>query len=139
MSSCVKHKQLPLNWTEPAGEIGSIFSPTTRKLSQGGSSHFAMLVLTDPGDVGGIHSIGSPIHVYPLYENGFRAHRNQSIKENNQESAEMYAQFSQVAAQHQYSWAYGKPAHTAEDIGTVSEKNRMICFPCMYSRTEKPR
>lgn len=91
------------------------------------------LVLTFLDDIGGIHSIGAPIHVYPLYENGFRARRNQSVKENNQESAEMYAQFSQVAAQHEYAWSHGRPADSAEAIGTVSEKNRMICYPCKDS------
>lgn len=81
-------------------------------------------------DLGGIHSIGAPIHVYPLYENAFRAYRGQSIRENNAESARLYAQFSQVASQNPYSWNYGKPADTAESIGTVSKRNRMICFPC---------
>lgn len=94
-----------------------------------------MLLLTPPDDIGGIHSVGAPIHVYPLYENAFRAHKNQSIKANHDESAELYAQFSQVAAQHEYAWIHGKPADTKETIGTVSEKNRMICYPCMCSVT----
>lgn len=70
-----------------------------------------------------------------MYENGYRAHKKQSIKENHDESAQLYGQFSQVAAQNQYAWNYGRPADTAEDIGTVSEKNRMICFPCMCPLT----
>lgn len=119
VASCFKHQKLPPGWTEPSDTVGAIFSPTTRALKD---------------DIGGIHSIGAPIHVYPLYENGFRAHRNQSIMQNNQESAEMYAQFSRVAAeQNQYAWDYGQPAHTAQDIGTVSKKNRMICLPCKPS------
>lgn len=90
-------------------------------------------MLTYLDDIGGIHSTGAPIHVYPMYENGYRAHKKQSIKENHEESAQLYGQFSQVAAQNQYAWNNGKPADTAEAIGTVSQTNRMICFPCMCS------
>jgi len=73
-----------------------------------------------------------PIHVYPLYENAFRAHRNQSIQENDKESAELYASFAKVAEQNPSAWNYGKPAATAEEIQTVTKKNRLICFPCNY-------
>ena len=84
-------------------------------------------------DIGGLHSIGLPIQVYPLYENGFRAHRGQSLQENNKESAELYADFARVAEQNPFAWNYGKPAATEEVIGTVSKKNRMICYPCKSS------
>ena len=80
-------------------------------------------------DLGAIHDIGAPIHVYPLFENGFRAHRNQTIKENNRESAKLYADFAKVAEGNQYAWNYGKAA-SEEFIGSVSKRNRMICFPC---------
>ncbi|KAG4433732.1 hypothetical protein IFR05_010784 [Cadophora sp. M221] len=79
--------------------------------------------------IGTFHSVGLPIHVYPLYENGFRAHRGQSIQDNNNESAELYADFAKVAEGNPHAWNYGKPAATKDVIGTVSEKNRMICFP----------
>lgn len=81
-------------------------------------------------DVGAIHQIGAPIHIYPLFENGFRAHRKQTIQQNNMESAQLYAEFAQVAATNAQSWQYGKPPASKEVIGTVSKKNRMICFPC---------
>jgi hypothetical protein len=81
-------------------------------------------------DIGTLHSVGLPIHVYPLYENAFRAHRGQSIQDNNRESAELYADFAKVAEKNPLAWDYGKPAATEEVIGTVSKKNRMICFPC---------
>lgn len=77
-----------------------------------------------------MHSIGAPIHIYPLYENAFRAHRKQSLLENTDESAALYAGFAKVAAQHPYAWNHGKPAASKEDIGAVSRKNRMICSPC---------
>lgn len=81
-------------------------------------------------DIGGLHSVGAPIHIYPLYENGFRAHRGQSIKNNHEESSALYANFSKVATSNPYSWNYGNEVETSQSIGTVSKKNRMICFPC---------
>ncbi|KAL1982976.1 hypothetical protein VTN96DRAFT_591 [Rasamsonia emersonii] len=115
LAACAKANKLPPpGWTAPDKRVESVFSPSTLALGE---------------DLGGIHSIGAPIHVYPLYENAFRAYRGQSIRENNAESARLYAQFSQVASQNPYSWNYGKPADTAESIGTVSKRNRMICFP----------
>lgn len=86
-------------------------------------------------DIGSRHSIGLPVHVYPLYENGFRAHRGQSIKQNNIESAQLYAEFAKVAEHNPYSWNYGQPGATDETISTVTDKNRMICFPCTFSFT----
>jgi hypothetical protein len=80
-------------------------------------------------DLGAIHNIGAPIHVYPLYENAFRAHRGQTIKENQEESAKLYAEFSAVAEKQSYAWNHGK-RHDENDIGQISKKNRMICFPC---------
>ncbi len=86
-----------------------------------------------PEGIGTLHSVGLPIHVYPLYENGFRAHRSQSIQDNNRESAELYASFAKVAESNALSWNYGKVAANEDQIGTVSKKNRMICFPCKFS------
>lgn len=85
----------------------------------------------DEVDLGTLHSIGLPIQVYPLYEAGFRALRQQTYAENHRESAELYANFAEIAAKNPLSWNYGKPADTASTIGTVSKKNRMICSPCM--------
>lgn len=88
--------------------------------------------------MGSTHSIGLPIHVYTLYENGFRAHRNQSIEQNNRESARMYADFAKIAEQNAFAWNYGQEAPSAEVIATVTEKNRMICFPCICSTHNGP-
>jgi hypothetical protein len=80
--------------------------------------------------IGAIHKIGLPIHVYPLYENGFRAHRGQSLQENDRESAQLYAEFAKVAERNSIAWNYGEPAATEKYIGSVTKRNRMICFPC---------
>lgn len=83
--------------------------------------------------IGPTYSFGLPIHVYPLYENAFRAHRCQSIEENNMESAELYALFAKIAEQNPAAWSYGQPAKTRDMISTTNAKNRMICFPCISS------
>lgn len=82
-------------------------------------------------DVGTMHSVGLPLHVYPLYENGLRAYRKQSLRENMKESAKLYAEFSKVAEKNPLSWNFGKPAETEQSLSTVTGKNRMICYPCM--------
>ncbi|KAL2042489.1 hypothetical protein N7G274_004982 [Stereocaulon virgatum] len=115
LSACATASRMPPpGWTSPdAG--GKAASPL--RTSNFGKS------------VGTLHSIGLPIHVYPLYENAFRAHRGQSIEQNNNESARLYAEFAKVAEQNQFSWNYGQPAPTAGTISTVTYRNRMICFP----------
>ena len=77
-----------------------------------------------------IHRVGAPIHVYPMYENGFRAHRGQSIEDNQEESARLYAEFAKTAEKNPVAWSYGKPAETQKYIGTISKRNRLICYPC---------
>jgi hypothetical protein len=66
-----------------------------------------------------------------MYENASRAHRGQTHEQNHRESAQLYGEFAKVAEQNPMAWNYGKPAETAESIGTVSKKNRLICHPCM--------
>ncbi|KAJ5133099.1 Thiolase [Penicillium atrosanguineum] len=115
LAACVKEGKIPPpGWTSPAESVKSVFSPTTRELRK---------------DIGGLHSVGAPIHIYPMYENGFRAHRGQSIKDNHDESTALYADFSKVAASNPYSWNHGKETESLQSIGTVSKRNRMICFP----------
>lgn len=106
----------------------------SEKVCLGSSHHTSYLRLKHhiydlASDIGGMHSIGAPIHIYPLYEAAFRAQRQQSLRENNEESAALYAAFAKVAAENPYSWNFGKPALKKEDIGSVSRKNRMICTP----------
>lgn len=88
--------------------------------------------------IGGRHSVGLPIHVYPMYENAFRSHEGQTFADNHQESADMYAAFDAVACKQPYSWRSGATPKTASDIGTPSPKNRMICLPCGCLRDSLP-
>ncbi|KAF3766819.1 acetyl-CoA acetyltransferase [Cryphonectria parasitica EP155] len=105
----------PPGWTKPDTPVQDVA--------------FRLLTQLQLENIGGIHSIGAPIHIYPLYENAFRAHRGQTPRENNDESASLYADFAKVAAENQYSWNYGKQPTSKEEIGTVSRRNRMICSP----------
>lgn len=80
--------------------------------------------------MGAAHKVGLPIQVYPFYENAYRSRHGQSIQENIQESAKLYGDFAKVAEQLPTAWHYGRPAETEQSIGTVTKRNRMICFPC---------
>lgn len=130
VSACAAAKKLPPpGWTTPSTAVDTVFTPTGRDLGNSTiSTLWQQLSTHSPTDLGAIHKIGAPIHVYPLYENAFRAHRGQSLKANNAESAKLYASFSKVAETQDYAWSQGK--HNSEaKIGTVSAKNRMICTP----------
>ncbi|KAK6431089.1 hypothetical protein LTR95_012754 [Oleoguttula sp. CCFEE 5521] len=132
LSACAaKGKLPPPGWTSIPESVDSVFSPTTRQLKPGALPGAWTPAPSDApnADLGATHGIGNPIHIYPLYENAFRAHRGQSIRDNNSESAELYADFARVAAENPYAWNYGSPPQTAESISTPSIKNRMICLP----------
>ena len=135
MNAFAKARKLPPpGWTSLDTKVDSVFSPTNRELQQGTINEMvgkAWAADNTTKGMGGLHDIGAPIHIYPLYENGFRAHRGQSIDENNEESAKLYAYFADVAEGNEYAWNYGKK-ETEKSIGTVSQKNRMICFPCEF-------
>ncbi|KAK5045901.1 hypothetical protein LTR84_008687 [Exophiala bonariae] len=114
LTACAQAKKLPPpGWTKTKDDVTSVFSATGR----------------DHGtNIGGTHSIGDPIHIYPLFENGFRAHRGQSLAANHDESAQLYAEFAEVAEKQPLAWNYGS-RKSKQDIATVSKRNRMICLP----------
>ncbi|KAK4948152.1 hypothetical protein LTR10_013206 [Elasticomyces elasticus] len=115
LTACAAAKKLPPpGWTKTKQGVDKVFSPTGRDLGK---------------NIGATHSIGEPIQVYPLFEAGFRAHRGQTLRENDEESARLYAEFAEVAATQPYSWNYGKPPKSDEEIRTVTKRNRMICLP----------
>ena len=71
-----------------------------------------------------------PTQIYPLFENGFRHHRGQSVQANNFESAKLYAEFAHIAERLKMAKTYGQKALSEKEIGTVTKKNRLISFPC---------
>jgi acetyl-CoA C-acetyltransferase len=68
-----------------------------------------------------------PINVYPLFENALRAAAGQSIDEHQITVSEMWARFSEVAAQNPHAWF--RQARSAEELRTVGPDNRMVGFP----------
>ena len=73
------------------------------------------------------YGIVAPTDVYPLYENACRAAWKQTLAEGQQESAEIWARMSSVAADSKGAWLR-KPV-PANDILTASADNRPIAFP----------
>ncbi|CAG7940051.1 unnamed protein product [Penicillium nalgiovense] len=111
IKSCLAEGRMPPpGWTN----VGrSVSDPTARRLAD---------------DVAGLHGIGTPMQGYPLFENGFRAHRGQSIPQNIDESAKLYEHFAAIASKNPNAWFFGN-SETANSIKTVTKQNRMICFP----------
>ncbi|RMZ66726.1 acetyl- acetyltransferase [Pyrenophora seminiperda CCB06] len=131
LSACAAAKKLPPPaWTPPSEAVDSVFTPTGRDLGNSAvSSLWQTLSFSNHHqDIGAIHKIGAPIHVYPLYENAFRARRGQSLQANHDESAKLYAELAQVAEKNERAWSYGS-CKSEEEIKVVGKKNRMICYP----------
>lgn len=78
-------------------------------------------------DVRKRHGLVAPTDIYPLYENALRAARGQSLAEGQAESAEIWAQFSEVAEDNPHAWL--RKRVSAEEIATASPNNRPIAFP----------
>lgn len=116
LAACAKAGVMPPpDWTPVENPATQVFSPSASEFAKG---------------LGATHKIGAPIQVYPLYENGLRARRGQSLEDNNTESAKLYANFAQVAKRNPLAWHFPRTPETQDSIGHVSQRNRMICFPC---------
>ena len=73
------------------------------------------------------HGANAPLRIYPLFENALRAHKGRSIADHQQRLAALCARLAQVAKDNPFAWF--RDGKTAEEIGTVTANNRMICFP----------
>jgi acetyl-CoA C-acetyltransferase len=73
------------------------------------------------------HGVRQPVDMYPLYENALRAKAGRTIESHQRWVSELMARYSEVAAKNPLSW-FPEP-RTAEEIRTVSAKNRWIGFP----------
>ncbi|KAI4765860.1 hypothetical protein E4T52_02775 [Aureobasidium sp. EXF-3400] len=115
LAACAKAGVMPPpNWTPVEKPVTQVFAPSISEMAKG---------------IGAKHTIGAPIQVYPLFENGLRAQRGQSLEDNNTESAKLYAEFAQVANKNPLAWNFPRTAETEDTIGRVSSRNRMICSP----------
>jgi acetyl-CoA C-acetyltransferase len=73
------------------------------------------------------YQLAPPVRAYPLYENGLRAHLGQTFDEAYRSAAQLFADFTTVAATQPAAW--DPQVRTAEEIGTVTERNRLVCQP----------
>jgi acetyl-CoA C-acetyltransferase len=73
------------------------------------------------------HGANAPLRIYPLFENALRAHKGRSIADHQRHLAALCARLAQVAKDNPFAWF--RDGKTAEEIGTVTADNRMICFP----------
>lgn len=74
------------------------------------------------------HGVRAPVTAYALCENARRARLGLSRKDYAAQMGELFAPFTDVAAANDYSAAALQPM-SAEEIVTVSERNRMIAEP----------
>jgi len=71
--------------------------------------------------------IRAPIQIYPLFENALRHQRGESIDDHLRRISELWAGFSRVAADNPHAWI--REPKSAEEIRTISERNRPVSFP----------
>lgn len=73
------------------------------------------------------YQLAPPVRAYPLYENGLRAHLGQTFEQAYESAAQLFADFTTVAAAQPAAW--DPEVRTAAEIGTVTDRNRMVCQP----------
>jgi acetyl-CoA C-acetyltransferase len=73
------------------------------------------------------HGAQTPSQIYPLFEIARRVHRGEAPAHHRQRIAALSASFARVAAENPHAWF--RDGKTATEIGTVTERNRMIAFP----------
>jgi acetyl-CoA C-acetyltransferase len=83
------------------------------------------LHMSHPGELS--RGVVMPVQVYPLFEQALRHRLGRTLDEHLVAVSELWARFSEVAANNPYSWI--RDAMTAEAIRTPSPDNRWIGFP----------
>ena len=73
------------------------------------------------------HGVTQPVQVYPFYENAAAAAWGQTPAQALQESGELWARFSAVAADNPFAWL--RRRHSAAEITTPTADNRLIAWP----------
>ncbi len=68
-----------------------------------------------------------PINIYPLFENGLRHARGQSLEEHRQAMGALMHPFTQTAAANPHAWF--PTERSPEELVTPTPTNRMIFFP----------
>jgi acetyl-CoA acetyltransferase len=73
------------------------------------------------------HGVTQPVHVYPFYETAAAAAWGQTPAQALQESGELWARFSAVAAANPYAWLTRR--YSSAEITTPTAENRLIAWP----------
>ncbi len=73
------------------------------------------------------HQMSAPIFMYPMVENGIRAHRGRTVPEHQESIGRLMAGFARVAAAKPL--AARREGYSAEEIAKVTPDNRYIGFP----------
>ncbi|HEX6859210.1 MAG TPA: acetyl-CoA acetyltransferase [Caulobacteraceae bacterium] len=73
------------------------------------------------------HGLNFPVNTYPLFENAMRAHLGRSIEDHQRALGELFAPFTKVAAKNPEAWF--PVERSAEELVTVTDRNRMVSFP----------
>jgi acetyl-CoA C-acetyltransferase len=82
------------------------------------------------------YGLHEPAHVYPLYENAVQPSWGVTPRAARRQSAELWAQYSSVAATHPNAWL--KQAHGADEIEIASKSNRPIAWPYLKLMVAQP-
>lgn len=73
------------------------------------------------------HGLDRPINIYPIFENALRARDGRSLADHAARMGALFERFTDVAAENPYAWFPTR--RTAEELTTVTDRNRMIGFP----------
>lgn len=73
------------------------------------------------------HQLFVPSHIYALFENAIRHHKNLSMEEHGRELSDFCASMTRVAEQNPHAWFHREL--DPEEILRVNTQNRMVVFP----------
>ena len=73
------------------------------------------------------HQAFLPVQVYPLFENALRAKRGWTLEAHRAFLGRFCARFAAIAKEHPYAWF--QDGKSADEIATITPKNRMVGFP----------
>lgn len=95
----------------------------------GGQGIAELLDGDQPGsnDLEGSYGLQQPPDIYPLFENALRARLGIDIDSHSRSIGQLFSGFTDVAAANPYAWF--PVQRSAEELISVSSKNRMIAFP----------
>jgi acetyl-CoA C-acetyltransferase len=73
------------------------------------------------------HGLQFPVNTYPLFENGLRARDGRSVEAHQRRMGELFAPYTKIAAANPHAWF--PTERSAEELITVTERNRMVSWP----------